>query len=67
MTAAGAAVSRCDQPPIAVASLRGRVPGGGRSTDRSCALRSVAEMGLSARTREKTGHCSNAGGLSAVL
>jgi len=27
----------------------------------------VAEMGLSARTREKTGHCSNAGGLSAVL
>jgi len=26
-----------------------------------------AEMGLSARTRETTGHCSNAGGLSAVL
>ena len=24
-------------------------------------------MGLSARTREETGHCSNAGGLSAVL
>jgi len=24
-------------------------------------------MGLSARTRETTGHCSNAGGLSAVL
>jgi len=34
-------------------------------TDDSCALRSVAEVGLSARTR-KGGHCSNAGGLSAV-
>jgi hypothetical protein len=31
------------------------------------ALRSVAEVGLSARTRERTGHCSNAGGLSAVV
>ena len=27
----------------------------------------VAEMGLSARTHENGGHCSNAGGLSAVL
>ena len=33
----------------------------------SCALRSMAEVGLSARTRVKRGHCSNAGGLSAVL
>jgi len=32
----------------------------------SCALRSLAEVGLSARTRD-TGHCSNAGWLSAVL
>ena len=31
-----------------------------------CALRSLAEVGLSARTRG-TGHCSNAGWLSAVL
>jgi len=35
-------------------------------TDASCTLRSVAEVGLSARTRKETGHCSNAGGLSAV-
>jgi len=28
-------------------------------------VRSVAEVGLSART-QRTGHCSNAGGLSAV-
>jgi hypothetical protein len=34
--------------------------------DISCALRSMAEVGLSARTREG-GHCANAGGLSAVL
>jgi hypothetical protein len=26
----------------------------------------VAEVGLSARTHKKRGHCSNAGGLSAV-
>jgi hypothetical protein len=42
------------------------VPSDGCSTDCSCALQSVAEVGLSARTREETGHCSNAGGLSAV-
>jgi len=35
-------------------------------TDVSWALRSKAEVGLSARTRVMTGHCSNAGGLSAV-
>jgi hypothetical protein len=48
------------------AVLRECVSSDAGAADRSCALRSVAEVGLSARTREKTGHCSNAGGLSAV-
>ena len=39
----------------------------GCSKNRSCALRSMPEVGLSARTHKKRGHCSNAGGLSAVL
>jgi hypothetical protein len=51
---------------MAIALLREDVRSDGCSKDRSCALRSMAEVGLSARTREKTGHCSNAGGLSAV-
>jgi len=38
----------------------------GYSKDPAWALRSVAEVGLSARTHETRGHCSNAGGLSAV-
>ena len=39
----------------------------GCSKNRSYALRSMPEVGLSARTHKKRGHCSNAGGLSAVL
>jgi hypothetical protein len=38
-----------------------------KSVDPRYALRSGPNLGLSARTHEKRRHCSNAGGLSAVL
>jgi len=36
-------------------------------TDLAVRCDSTAEVGLSARTPERRGHCSNAGGLSAEL
>ena len=62
----GVAASPHDHRELAMAVRRKCASNDACSKDRSCALRSVAEVGLSARTREKTGHCSNAGGLSAV-
>jgi hypothetical protein len=51
----GVAASPNDQQEMAIAVLRECLSSDAGSTDPSCALRSVAEVGLSARTRERRG------------